>query len=166
MAMSKKDKQAWPLDTLLICMRNARRSDNWGGTSGPRALDAKGENENRPPAAYPQPTLRTEEALYPFTKGIDLTNDGIGYGEETTLKLVLPNGSRQDRIARRTRTGSRRFAAPMAIEAAVAEWGDESQWQERDAAPPIQSRAAPRRDLTEEREDIGIRAGRRDSGAT
>ena len=99
----------WPVDTLLVCMRNARRDDNWGGTRGARAERAQGEEKPRPPTDYPRPTLQSGEALYPFTKGIDLTNDGLGYGEETRLPLRLPDGTEATRIARRTRTGSRRF---------------------------------------------------------
>ena len=106
--MTSRGTPAWPVDTLLICMRNARRDGNWGGTRGNRAERAQG-SEPQPPEGYEKPTLQSGVPLYPFTKGIDLTNDGLGYGEETRLRLRLPDGSEAIRIARRTRTGSRRF---------------------------------------------------------
>ena len=107
--MPSQKTPVWPVDTLLVCMRNARRDNNWGGTRGVRAEKVQGARENAPPMDYPEPTLQSGEALYPFTKGIDLTNDGLGYGEETSLPLRLPDGTPATRIARRTRTGSRRF---------------------------------------------------------
>jgi hypothetical protein len=105
-----RKKPEWPLEALVVTMRNARQANNWGGTEGSRALAAQNGKPPRPPDGYEKPVLSENEPLYPFTKGIDLANDGLGYGEETSMELCFPDGCRALKRARRTRTGSLRLS--------------------------------------------------------
>jgi hypothetical protein len=103
------DKRDWPLETLVAVMRNALREpgvdgkNNWGGTKGKRA-EAAMKGVFAPPSFAPE--LFDLVLLYPFTKGIDLTNDGVGYGEQTELILQCATGKPETKVSRRTRTGN------------------------------------------------------------
>jgi hypothetical protein len=70
--------------------------------------------ERRPAKSAPvpnvEPALETEvdvgmyTRMYPFTRGMRLTNDGVAYGEIIALKVITRTKCRQMR-ALRTRTG-------------------------------------------------------------
>jgi hypothetical protein len=104
MAPDEDDVPPWPIADLVAVARTT--------------LIQRGEWETKrpypppPPNQAPQrepPNLGGEDEarIYPFTKGIEIANEGIGYGEETTVSVVnnlgMP-GKQQRR--RRTRTGS------------------------------------------------------------
>jgi hypothetical protein len=106
------DKRDWPLETLVTVMRNALqergasgRQNIWGSTKGKRAEVV--EKQTQPPGAPPfAPDLFDLVKLYPFTKGIVLTNDGVGYGEQTEVKVQCATGRVETKSSRRTRTGN------------------------------------------------------------
>jgi hypothetical protein len=103
---SGKNPEDWPFDTLVTVMRNALRSGRWGGTSnGRRAQLALAKAGGPSPLGF-EPELFEQVRLYPFTKGIDLTNDGLGYGEQTDLTLQCKTGRTEQKASRRTRTGN------------------------------------------------------------
>jgi len=90
------DLDAFPLSDVLTAMQNAAS----------KGKDYEGKSRSGAPLADAAP-------LYPYTKGVELTNDGIGYGEETSIVVVEAEGGaghrtkRWTRYARRTRSGSR-----------------------------------------------------------
>jgi hypothetical protein len=106
----RDDRLDWPRETLVTVMRNALQErgangkcNNWGGTKGTRAEAAMKQGPH-PPAF--SPNLFDLVPLYPFTKGVDLTNDGVGYGEQTKLSVQCATGRSETKLSRRTRTGN------------------------------------------------------------
>jgi hypothetical protein len=96
------DPPPWPLaDMVAVARTTLIQRGEWG--------------KKRPypptPSASPQhdpPNLASEDEarIYPFTKGLEISNEGIGYGEETTVSVLDTRGKPSKQVRRRTRTGS------------------------------------------------------------
>ncbi len=108
------DLDAFPLSDVIVATKNAQRAgEKYQGRSrepAPGEGDEKGDEID--------PTMLADEArIYPYTKGIELTNDGVGYGEQVTVVVlktkkgtpgsVPANVETVERFERRTRSGSR-----------------------------------------------------------
>lgn len=98
----KAERLIWPLSDVLCTMRRRWQQHH---AEGQRVRAQRGQLAEE---SANQLAAHRSARVYPYTKGIDLTNDGLAYGEEvgqvlaSTVKGAL---RRTPTVSRRTRSG-------------------------------------------------------------
>jgi hypothetical protein len=130
------DDLKWPISDLVAVYRNRLRDKDEVAYLGSRILNLALREQlesQRPREPEPPEPLDKMQLTYPFTKGVDLTNDGMGYGEMVIFTLSEECGERIPRRSRRTRTGARPLPDGDSSEPGVPPGRDEASTPERGA---------------------------------
>ena len=104
MPPEEDDVPPWPIADLIAVARTTLIQHGEWETKRPYPPPPPSKPPQRDPPNF---SGEDEARIYPFTKGIEIANEGIGYGEQTTVSVVGSQGKPgTPQRRRRTRTGS------------------------------------------------------------